>query len=289
MNGSNKILAIMGSPGSGKTTASIKLALDLARCKRNVIVVFCDPFTPVIPYIMPASTVVHTSLGMLLTAPGLTQTNILDACIPITQSGYVSLLGYKAGESLMTYPKITSDKTVGFFVMLRHLTDCVIIDCSAVFEADPVSIVGIETADMAIRFGTSNLKGISYFQTHMPMLTDSKFRSHSHLKAISTLKPGQEWEAVSQQYGGADYVLPFTLELEKQFDEVSLFEPLTTKESVPYTAVIQKISGGVFGLNPALVKTKSIEAKEKSAKPPTKTSKGKMAIRLPFGKNKGEF
>jgi len=190
----NKVLAVMGSPGSGKTTAAIKLALELAKHRKNAVVVFCDPFAAVIPYILPADTAVDTSLGALLTAPGVTQADILDACVPIPQSGYISLLGYTAGESLMTYPKITKDKTVDFFVMLRHLADYVIIDCSAVFEADPVSIVGIETADAALRLGTSNLKGISYFQSHMPMLADSVFRSHEHLKAISLLKPGQEWK-----------------------------------------------------------------------------------------------
>ena len=39
----NKIIAVMGSPGSGKTTASIKLAAELAEKKKNVILVFCDP------------------------------------------------------------------------------------------------------------------------------------------------------------------------------------------------------------------------------------------------------
>jgi len=281
----NKVLAVMGSPGSGKTTAAIKLALELAKHRKNVVVVFCDPFASVIPYVMPADTVIDTSLGTLLTAPGLTQGNILDACVPISQNGYISLLGYKAGESLMAYPKITKDKTVDFFVMLRHLANYVIIDCSAVFEADPVSIVGIETADAALRLGTSNLKGISYFQTHMPMLADSVFRANGHLKAISVLKPGQEWEAVSQQYGGADYVLPYVPELEKQFDEVSLFEPLTSKESQTYAAEIQKIVGGVFGVRGASVKPE----RKASAEETPKMSKGKPAFKLPFGKSKGEF
>ena len=281
----NKVLAVMGSPGSGKTTAAIKLALELAKHRKNAVVVFCDPFAAVIPYILPADTAVDTSLGALLTAPGVTQADILDACVPIPQSGYISLLGYKAGESLMTYPKITKDKTVDFFIMLRHLADYVLIDCSAVFEADPVSIVGIETADAALRLGTSNLKGISYFQSHMPMLADSVFRSHEHLKAISLLKPGQEWEAVSQQYGGADFMLPYAPELEKQFDEVSLFEPLTAKESQPYAAEIQKIAGGVFGIKGAPVNTERKASAEESPKKP----KGKPAFKLPFGKSKGEF
>lgn len=281
----HKVFAVMGSPGSGKTTASVKLALELAKHKKNVIAVFCDPFTPVIPYILPADTAVESSLGTLLTAPGLTQKNILDACLPITQSEYISLLGYKAGESLMSYPKITKDKTIDFFVMLRHLADYVIIDCSAVFEADPVSIVAIETADITLRLGTANLKGISYFQTHMPMLADSVFRAAGHIKAISPFKPGQEWEAVAQQYGGTEYVLPYAPELEKQFDEAALFEPLTAKDSMAYTAEIEKVSGGVFGLKGIPVKAEP-SASVLAVKP---KGKGSFSIKLPFGKRKGEF
>jgi len=291
----SKVLAVLGSPGSGKTTTSIKLALELAKYKKNTVIVFCDPFTSVIPYVIPAGTETDISLGMLLTAPGLTQTDILEACIPVSQSEYISLLGYKGGESLMAYPKITKDKTLDFFVMLRHLADYVIIDCSAVFEADPVSIIGIETADTALRLGTADLKGISYYQSHMPMLADSVFRSEGHLKAVS-VKPGQEWEAAAQQYGGADFVLPFVPELEKQLNEVSLFEPLTSKESQPYNAEMQKIIEDIYGFKCMPVKTTAVKKERKTdaddTPRPTGKSRVRLSIKLPFGsfgRGRGEF
>ena len=46
---SKKILAVWGSPSSGKTLTSLKLANILSRGKKNVIVVFGDPFIPTIP------------------------------------------------------------------------------------------------------------------------------------------------------------------------------------------------------------------------------------------------
>lgn len=48
----NKVLAVMGSPGSGKTTSAVKLALELAKHRKNVVMVFCDPFASVIPYVI---------------------------------------------------------------------------------------------------------------------------------------------------------------------------------------------------------------------------------------------
>ncbi|MEG0944894.1 MAG: ParA family protein [Angelakisella sp.] len=280
----DKTLAVMGSPGCGKTTTAIKSALTLAAAKKNVIVVFCDPFTPVIPAVLPADTIHDTSLGSLLTAPSLSQTDILNACVPLESNEYISFLGYQSGESLMNYPKITRDKVVDFFVMLRYLADYIIIDCSSVFEADPTSIIGIEIADKVLKMGSADLKGISYYQTHNPMMADSRFQAQNHQTVIGDLKVGQDSEAVSQQYGGVDYVLPHIVELEQQYNELTLFKPLTEKESTPYTAEIEKILGGVFSLQG--LKT---AAKAQQSSKTEKKAKGKTAFKLPFSKSKGEF
>ena len=294
----DKVIAAMGSPGSGKTTAALKLALTLAAGKKNVIVVFCDPFTPVIPTVLPAGTTHDTSLGSLLTAPALTQTTILNACVPVKESEYISFLGYRAGECLMMYPQITRDKAVDFFVLLRHLTDYVIIDCTSTFEADPASIVGIELADRVLKLGTANLKGVSYFMTHNPMLADGRFRKDTHSIIIGNLKAGQDWEAAAQQYGGADGILPYVPELEQQYDELALLLPLTEPESAAYTAVIEKL----LGFQPEKPKEKAPPKKagKKEKTPPTKKPeqtkaepdrkpKSRPVFRLPFGRNRGEF
>lgn len=288
-----KILAVMGSPGSGKTTTAVKLASALAKQKKNVIVVFCDPFTPVVPTLLPPDAVHDVSLGELLTAPGLTQANILNACVPVPGQEYISLLGYKSGESLMKYPKITRDKAVELFVSMRYLADYIIVDCTSVFEADPASFVGIEIADRVLRLGTANLKGISYYQTHMPMLADSRFDKERQQMGIGCLKVGQDWESVSEQYGGVDYVLPYVAELEQQDNERTLFQPLQTQDSAPYRVEISRMGGDIFGLQtvPA-VKEKNIKKKSAGQAAPqqaVKAGKAKGGLKLPFTRNRGEF
>lgn len=278
----DNVLAVMGSPGSGKTTTAVKLALSLAAQKKNVILVFCDPFTPVIPAILPADTVHDTSIGSLLTAPGLTQTQILNACVPIKESEYISLLGYCGGESLTHYPKITRDKVVEFFVMLRHLADYIIIDCASVFEADPTSIIAIEMSDAVLKMGTANLKGISYFQTHSPMLADSRFRKETHKTVIGNLKVGQDWEAVSGQYGGVEYILPYVAELEQQDNELSLFCSLIQPESDAYRKAISSILQEIFSVQSASVPVVPTMQTERKAK-------AKSGFKLPFARSKGEF
>ena len=48
-----RIVAVWGSTGSGKTTLSSQLALGLAEKKKDVIIVYTDIITPVIPVLMP--------------------------------------------------------------------------------------------------------------------------------------------------------------------------------------------------------------------------------------------
>lgn len=284
----DKVLAVMGSPGSGKSTTAVKLALSLAAHRKNVIIVFCDPFTPVIPGIIPAGVAHDRSLGSLLTAPSLIQKDILDSCVPVRESGYISLLGYRAGESLMQYPQITRDKVIEFFVSLRYLADYVIIDCSSVFEADPASIIAIEVADAVLRLGTASLKGISYYQTHMPMLADSRFRKETHKIAIGNLKVGQDWEAVSSQYGAVSYVLPYVPELEWQDSELCLFQPLLEPDSVPYQTEIRHILNDLFSVQGSRFKQTDAR-KQAHVQEVRKKEKRPTGIRLPFARNRGEF
>lgn len=280
----DKVIAVMGSQGSGKTTAALKLALALSALKKNVIVVFCDPFTPVIPTVLPANITHDTSLGSLLTAPVLIQTTILNACVPAEKNDYISLLGYRAGESLMNYPQITRERAVEFFVLLRYLADYIIVDCTSSFEADPASIVAIELADRVLKLGTANLKGVSYYLTHNSMLADSRFREDIHSTVIGNVKVGQDWEAVAQQLGGADFVLPYTPELEQQYDELALLIPLTQPESTGYIAAIERI----LGIQPERSKTK-IVPELISKQEVSKKVKDKVPFRLPFTKGRGEF
>lgn len=283
----SKMLAVMGSGGCGKTTLCCKLAARLAAKRRNVIVVFCDPFTPVIPYLLPAGTHHAASLGDLLTAPVVKQDHVLAACVPLESTEYVSLLGYRAKENLLSFPEVQDDKAAEFFALLRALADCIIIDCTTAFEADTASIVALRSADRILRMGSGNLHGVSYFQSHAAILRDSAYRPAEHLRAVGNVRPGQEWEVVAEQYGGVAYMLPHVPELCRQFDELALFEPLAAKESAAYNTEVQKIAAEVFGVAEE-PRGKKAAAPAADGAPP---KKGGFSLNIgnPFSKRRGEF
>ena len=286
----SKVLAVMGSGASGKTSLCCKLAERLANKKQNVIVVFCDPFTPVIPYVLPADAPHHVSLGDLLTRPVITQTDILAACVPLKDNDHISVLGYKAKESLLTFAEVLPTKAAELYSMLRPLADYIIIDCTTAFEADVASIVALKSADKILRLGAGNLNGVSYFQSHDIILRDSAYRPEEQLKAVSNVWTGQEYEAVAQQYRGVGFILPHTAELAYQYDELTLFEPLSGKDSETYCDEVDNILAAAFGLSvPAPTKPLRGRQKQEAAPTQSKGSKGGFKLGNPFSKRKGEF
>ena len=63
------VLAVWGSPSSGKTVVSVKLAEHLAKKKRNVILILADMITPPLPYLCaPSDIEQERSLGSILAA-----------------------------------------------------------------------------------------------------------------------------------------------------------------------------------------------------------------------------
>jgi len=236
-------------------------------------VVFCDPFTPVIPFVLPANTSHGISLGSLLTAPAITQKQILNACIPVKESQYISVLGYQSGENLLKYPKILREKVVDCLVSLRHLADYIILDCASVFEADITSLTAIETADIILYLASANLKGVSYYQSHAMMLADQRFHLQKRLMAIGNQKVGQDWETAGELYGGVQAVFPYITEMEQQENELSLFHQLTDPNSCTYQQALNQILKEAFslekendGMTAKRIKNKRSETKENQMK-----------------------
>ena len=65
----SQVLAVWGSPSSGKTIMSVKLARYIASQKKNVILVLADMSAPPLPYVCPPSNLeAETSLGNILGA-----------------------------------------------------------------------------------------------------------------------------------------------------------------------------------------------------------------------------
>lgn len=238
---SNQIIAVWGNPSSGKTTTSIKLAKELSLNKKNVILVFCDTLCPTVMTVLPHMNIENKSLGSLLSVSEINQEEILSKCITLEKNQYISLLGYSQGENIFTYAEYSKERAVDFLILLRHLADYVIVDCSSSFAYDTLSAVALEMADSVVRLCSTNLKAVSYFSAYLPLLGDRKFNMNRHIKVLSNVKDNEPSEQIKEIYRGVKYEIPYNEELENQFLTGELFNELKSRNSIRYSDTLKEL------------------------------------------------
>ena len=246
-NKGKQILAVWGSPSSGKTVTAVKIARELSLNRKNVAVVFCDGVCPALPTVLKTKKPVEGSLGEVLSAPNVTQELILKNCECLARNPYISFLGYKAGENVFTYAEYVKERAVDLLVLLRHIADCVVVDCTSSLTDSILSTAALEVADAVLRLGSCDLKGVSYFMSSLPLIADRRFKPEKHIRVLSNVKSRQDSGGYENAYGGVSYKLPHVDAIEEQFYSLSLLDGLSGKEAKAYEPVIREIAEGVFG------------------------------------------
>lgn len=272
-----QMLAVWGGPCSGKTTTAVKLAMELASHKENIVILMCDFTAPAPQTLLPNVTTTGKSLGELLSLPSISQEEILRRCIPLGKSPYVSLLGYQRGDNAFTYAKYSKERAIDLITLLRHVADYIIIDCESAFSFDVLSAVALEMADAVLRLCVCDLKSLSYFTSALPLLSDSRYASARHIKALSMVKPGQDNGEYQNIFGGISYSLPFVPELEEQFYAARLTDELCSKSAAAYNAAIRDIANNLLLGGESMAKPK----KAGDFLPKKKTKKEKPVKELP--------
>lgn len=269
----NKIIAIWGNPNSGKTALSIKLALELEKMGKSVMVIMAEANTPGISTIMPFMDTKDKSLGEVLSSVEVTQESILKKCMTLEKHKNIALMSYLHGENLRTYADYGKDRALDFFILMRHLADHIIVDCSSYFHHDLLTRAALELSDQVVRLTTPDLKAVSFFDALMPLLAERKFGVEHHLKVLSNVKPQYPKDIVASRFGGIGMELPYTSELENQHLEARLFENLTDKNSLFYNMEVKKLVGVILG-NEQVYTDKEVKPKECRLKKTTFFRKG---------------
>ena len=244
----NNVIAVWGSPSSGKTVTSMKLARELEAKKKNVIIIFADIFCPVLSTVMPNVDIKSRTLGSLLSKPHIKQIDIMQTAIAYPKHEYIAIIGYKNGDNIFTYSEFLAERVAQLISELRKVTDYVIIDCSSVLTEDGFTTIALQQSDKVLRLCNADLKAFSYFTSHLPLISRPKFKSDSHIKVMSNIKPGQEDATFRSVYGDIAYALPYVKELEAQFYSAGLLDGLSGKDGKNYNNEIKKMAKGVFEL-----------------------------------------
>lgn len=238
----SKTIAVWGSPRSGKTTFSVKLANAIYdRYKTNVVVLFTDITTPTIPVLFPsAKRDTLFSVGKVLTKTDITVDETIKNLVLIKKKANFGVLGYLCGENKFTYPRFDDVKARELFDVLKTLANFVIIDCMSNLDDSVLSTVAVGEADEVIRLASPDLSCLSWYLSQLPLVAGGEL----HIQGINV--PDADICApvsdVRSHLGDVSFTLPFSCEVKQQFSEGKLFEVVSDKK---YNTVIGAIADKV--------------------------------------------
>lgn len=221
-----KIIAVWGSPNSGKTTFATKLATAIySSFESTVITLFTDLETPVLPVLFPfEKTEDLGSVGMPLSKTEVEQNDIIKSLVTVKDMQNFGFLGYKTGENKYSYPKFGRAKTEDLLNELCRLADYVIVDCTSNLTDNVLAQTAIEKADQIIRLSSPDLKSLSFNTSQAGVYSDSKYRLDEHIHGINTpnvdvFMPIEEAKA---QFGAISFTVPFCYEVKEQMQQGKL-------------------------------------------------------------------
>ena len=74
---------------------------------------------------------------------------------------------------------------VDMLVLLRHIADYVIVDCTSLLTGNVLATTALEVADDVLQVcSAGDLKAISYFSSHLSLVADRKFKRNSTSGAV---------------------------------------------------------------------------------------------------------
>ena len=241
------VLAVWGSPGSGKTVTAVKIAKHLADKQKNVILLLCDMTAPMLPCICPASELeCERSLGSVLAAAHVSENLVKNNLVTHKRIGYLTLLGMMKGENEYTYPPYSETQAQELIDCLREIAPYVVIDCGSYIANDILSAVALMEADSVLRLANADLKSVSYLSSQLPLLKDAKWDADKQYKTAANIKPQQAGEQIGQALGNVAFTLNHSAELEAQYLAGRLLADLSMKDSRAFRKEVEKICGEVF-------------------------------------------
>lgn len=241
------VLAVWGSPGSGKTVTAVKIAKHLAGRKKNVILLLCDMTAPMLPCVCPASELeCERSLGSVLAAAHVSENLVKNNLVTHKRLDHLTMLGMTKGENEYTYPPYGETQAQELIDCLREIAPYVVIDCGSYIANDILSAVALMEADSVLRLANADLKSVSYLSSQLPLLKDAKWDADKQYKTAANIKPQQAGEQIGQALGSVAFTLPHSAELETQYLAGTLLADLTMKDSRAFRKEIEKICREVF-------------------------------------------
>ena len=210
------LIAVCGSPSSGKTTAGLKIAQEIywsAKCP--VLFISPDTNTPALSYIFPRTKDSDLfSLGVALDKTTVTSEDILTQTVTVNSMKDFGFLGLKTGENKYSYAKPNEQKVREFFIACGNIAPIVIVDCSSNFD-DLISDIAMRDSNINIQLVSPDLRCMGYYSAYNEMYNTITDKS---IKVINCLDNDifLPIEEIKAHFNGVDFILPYSRELKQQ-------------------------------------------------------------------------
>lgn len=238
-----KMLAIWGSPSSGKSTLSMKIAKNLISQNKNVCTVFCDMTAPMMPCTaLENEFEFKSSIGSILSANNITDNLIKKNLTMLKKSSYLALIGLLEGENEYTYPESTEEQIMIFYEKLKNIFEYVIVDCTSYISNNMLSIVALKMADNILRISNQDTKSISYFVSQDSLFKNTNIIEEKPLKVLNNYSNG----IVQEIFANSDFKFLNCDEIKQQFNERTLLKGLNSKNGLIFNKEIERLCRRLF-------------------------------------------
>ncbi len=235
-----KIIAVWGSPGSGKTVTSAKLAYGLAKNNLNTILISHSTITPSIPVLFPTRVkeFADLSIGKVLDRPDIVQSDVLAQAVVYSKSLPLAMLGYNLTDNSKSYPDFAQSKHAELIMQTSQLADYIVVDCTS-DTLNKTTLAALQQADIIFKLHKPEVRSQVFFTAHQSIVENSFLRYDN---MISVLRTGinAKMQAVNDVSSAAhvEYIIPFSMGVAAQYESGQLFEKLS---DLSYNRAINKM------------------------------------------------
>ena len=238
-----KIIAVCGSPASGKTTAALKIAQEIyAMNAGSVLYISPDMTVPSLAYIFPSFKDGELySLGAALDRTDIFQDDVLQYIVSTKDAKNFGYMGFKLGENRYTYPRVTEDKVLSFFRVAAGIGNYVVIDCSCDHD-DLVSTLAKSRADEVVMLVNPDLKCLSYFGSNADQFSAVADKAVKVMNIVDKdlYLPIRD---IQNHYKDISFTLPYSRAIKQQAIAGTLSERLGDKR---YISTVKGIAKAVI-------------------------------------------
>lgn len=238
-----RIIAVWGSPHSGKTVFTTKFAECLYRESRGtVIVLYTDILTPSLAVLFPNRKSPELySVGTVLSKTDIYANDVVSNLITVKERMNLGYMGYRNGENQFSFPLYNEAKVENLLTVLCELADYVVVDCMSDPENSILSATAMKQAGAMIKIHTPDLACMSFYQSQSPVLMARGILPERQFGVmnIPDADLGMLSGDVGSHLGKMIQTVPFSPALKEQYLEGTL--PLPTKDRKYMQAVMNVV------------------------------------------------